>query len=245
MSDAGLEPTNYIDSDEHEAEPGEVRLGESQTFDTASEPILPAKAGLMTMTPAAQKQQGRAGNVEHLAVRHPMPALDADTPEVKQRLSELRTEMTTLVTDCRWGGVSVKDTAARVIPLLDVGPVQQWAPQLVATLLEIDRAGNLIPVWLEVIQEDDTTDLPPNANPAETMLGRARRYAILMLGNYKSPELSEVLGKLAADGNSSLYATQSLAKQATTASLQALISALTEAEGWAKVDIIETCVTLN
>src|SRR6266567_4286042 len=206
MSDAGLEPTNYIDSDERESELGEVRLGESQTFDTTSEPILPAKAGLMTATPAAQKQQGRAGNVEHLAVRHPLPALDVDTPEVKQRLSELRTEMTTLVTDLRWGGVSVKDTVARVMPLLNV------------------------------VQEDDTTDLPPNANPAETMLGRARRYAILMLGNYKSPELSEVLGKLAADGNSSLYATQSLAKQATTASLQALISALTEAEGWAKVD---------
>jgi HEAT repeat protein len=245
MSDAGLEPTNYIDSDERESELGEVRLGEDLTFDTASEPILPAKAGLMAVTPATQKPQGRAGNVEHLAVRHPVPALDVNTPEVKQRLSELRTEMTTLVTDLRWGGVSVKDTVAGVIPLLDVGPVQQWASQLVATLLEIDRAGNLIPVWLKVIQEDDTTDLPPNANPAETTPGRARRYAILMLGNYKSPELSETLGKLAADGNSSLYATQSLAKQATTASLQALISALTEAEGWAKVDIIETCVTLN
>src|SRR6266704_2714941 len=245
MSDTGLEPTNYIDSDEQEPGMGEVRLGESPTFDTATPPILPAKAGLMTMTPAAQKQQGRAGNVEHLAVRHPMPALDVDAPEVKQRLSELRTEMTTLVTDLRWGGVSVQDTVARVMPLLNVGPVQQWAPPLTATLLEIDRAGNLVPVWLKVMKEDDTTDLPPNANPAESMVGRARRYAILMLGNYKSAELSEALGKLAADGNSSLYATQSLAKQATTASLQALISALTEAEGWAKVDIIETCVTLN
>src|SRR6266852_5659767 len=242
---AGLEPTNYIDSDEQEPGMGEVRLGESPTFDTATPPILPAKAGLMTMTPAAQKQQGRAGNVEHLAVRHPFPALDVDAPEVKQRLSELRTEMTTLVTDLRWGGVSVQDTVALVIPLLNVGPVQQWAPPLTATLLEIDRAGNLVPVWLKVMKEDDTIDLPPNANPAESMVGRARRYAILMLGNYKSPELSEALGKLAADGNSSLYATQSLAKQATTASLQALISALTEAEGWAKVDIIETCVTLN
>ena len=245
MSDTGLEPTNYIGSDEQEPGMGEVRLGESPTFDTATPPILPAKAGLMTMTPAAQKQQGRAGNVEHLAVRHPAPALDVDAPEVKQRLSELRTEMTTLVTDLRWGGVSVQDTVERVMPLLNVGPVQQWAPPLTATLLEIDRAGNLVPVWLKVIKEDDTTDLPPNANPAESMVGRARRYGILMLSNYKSPELSEALGKLAADGNSSLYATQSLAKQATTASLQALISALTEAEGWAKVDIIETCVTLN
>src|SRR3989442_1746266 len=123
MSDAGLEPTNYIDSDEQESELGEVRLGEDPTFDTPSEPILPAKAGLTAVTPATQKPQGRAGNVEHLAVRHPVPALDVDSPEVKQRLSELRTEMTTLVTDLRWGGVSVKDTVARVIPLLDVGPV--------------------------------------------------------------------------------------------------------------------------
>ena len=245
MSDAGLEPTNYIASGEQEPGMGEVRLGESPTIDVATPSVLPAKAGLMTVTPTAQKQQGRAGNVEHLAVRHPVPALDVDTPEVKQRLSELRTEMTALVTDFRWGGVSIKDTVARVIPLLDVGPVQRWAPPLTATLLEIDRAGNLIPIWLKVIEEDDTGDLPPNANPAESTLGHARRYAILMLGNYKSPDLSVALGKLAADANSSLYATQSLAKQATTASLQALISALTEAEGWAKVDIVETCVTLN
>src|SRR6266699_3404341 len=55
MSDTGLEPTNYIDSDEQEPGMGEVRLGESPTFDTATPPILPAKAGLMTMTPAAQR----------------------------------------------------------------------------------------------------------------------------------------------------------------------------------------------
>src|SRR5229473_6465487 len=155
MSDTGLEPTNYIGSDEQEPGMGEVRLGESPTFDTATPPILPAKAGLMTMTPAAQKQQGRAGNVEHLAVRHPVPPLDVDAPEVKQRLSELRTEMTTLVTDLRWGGASVEEIAERVVPLLNVGSVQQWAQPLVATILEIDRAGNLIPVWLKVIEQED------------------------------------------------------------------------------------------
>src|SRR5215469_13934182 len=123
MSDTGLEPTKYIDSDEQEPGMGEVLPGESPAFDAATPPASPAKADLMTMTPSAQKQQGRVGNVEHLAVRHPVPALNVDAPEVKQRLSELRTEMTKLVTGLRWGGVSVQDTVSRVMPLLDVGPV--------------------------------------------------------------------------------------------------------------------------
>ncbi len=150
-----------------------------------------------------------------------------------------------LVTDLRWGGVSVQDTTERLIPLLNVGSLQQWVPVLVPFILEIDRAGNLVPAWLKVIEQDDDADLPPDGNPAETMTGRARRFAILLLGNYKSPELSQLLGKLASDPNTSLYATQSLVKQATTPALQALVSALKDAEGWAKVDIVEACLTLN
>jgi len=111
--------------------------------------------------------------------------------------------------------------------------------------MEIDRAGNLIPVWLQVLEQEEGRDLPADANPAETMIGRARRFAILMLGNYKSPELSHVLGKLASDPHTSLYATQSLVKQATTAALQALVSALKDAGGWAKVDIVEACLFLK
>ena len=133
----------------------------------------------------------------------------------------------------------------RLIPLLNIGSLQQWVPVLVPFILEIDRAGNLVPAWLKVIEQDDDADLPPDGNPAETMTGRARRFAILMLGNYKSPELSQLLGKLASDPNTSLYATQSLVKQATTPALQALVSALKDAEGWAKVDIVEACLTLN
>src|SRR5437764_9264634 len=66
-----------------------------------------------------------------------------------------------------------------------------------------------------------------------------------MLGNYKSPELSETLGKLATDPNSSLYATQSLVKQGTVAALHAMATALKEAEGWAKVDLVEAYATMN
>ncbi len=135
--------------------------------------------------------------------------------------------------------------ARRPAPPLDAQSPEVRVPVLVPFILEIDRAGNLVPAWLKVIEQDDDADLPPDGNPAETMTGRARRFAILMLGNYKSPELSQLLGKLASDPNTSLYATQSLVKQATTPALQALVSALKDAEGWAKVDIVEACLTLN
>ncbi len=156
-----------------------------------------------------------------------------------------------------------------MIPLLNFGPVQQWHPILIPFLLEIDRAGNLIPVWLRIIEQGDPPNLPPDANPAETGEGRARRFALLMLGNYrsgtllgqdksktlfsdwptggneKSVDLPTILGELATDPNSSLYATHSLTKLGTAQALQALITALRTAEGWAKVDIIEACLTLN
>ena len=244
MSDTGQKQTESTNPNESEATQfGDVGIVEVSTPETVVAPESPAR--LITPPSPAQQRQSRAGNAEHLAARRPVPPLDVDAPEVKQRLSELRTEMTTLVTDLRWGGATVKEATERVVPLLNVGSVQQWAQPLVATILEIDRAGNLIPVWLKVIEQEDDVDLPPNANPAETMIGRARRFALLMLGNYKSPELSEVLGKLAVDPNSSLYATKSLEKQGTTPAMQALISALKDAEGWAKVDIVDACTALK
>src|SRR6266852_38785 len=244
MSDTGQKQTESTNSVENEATQfGGMGIVEISTPETVVAPEAPAR--LMSPPSPAQQRQSRAGNAEHIAARRPVPPLDVDAPEVKQRLSELRTEMTTLVTDLRWGGASVEEIAERVVPLLNVGSVQQWAQPLVATILEIDRAGNLIPVWLKVIEQEDDVDLPPSANPAETMIGRARRFALLMLGNYKSPELSEVLGKLAVDPNSSMYATKSLEKQGTTPAMQALISALKDAEGWAKVDIVDACTTLK
>ena len=228
-----------IDTTEH----GGLHIEEKSDPTSVVTPVPTAE--LEAKIQAPQRALNRTGTVEHLAARRPTPPIDVQSPEIKQRLSELRTEITTLVTGLRWGGVSVQDTAEHIIPLLNVGSLQQWVPVLIPFILEIDRAGNLIPVWLKVIEQDDDADLPPDGNPAETMIGRARRFAILMLGNYKSPELSQLLGKLASDPNTSLYATQSLVKQATTPALQALVSALKDAEGWAKVDIVEACLTLD
>jgi HEAT repeat protein len=216
-----------------------------EVIDTPSV-IAPAPSATMVPVPAAaQQNSNRRATVEHLAARRNLPVLDANTPDVKQTISELRTELTLLVTDLRWGGQSVKDTADRIIPLLNVGSLQQWIPILVPNILEIDRAGDLIPAWLSIIDQEDLIDLPIDANPAETMIGRARRIAMLMLGFYKSADISEVLGKLSTDSSSSLYATRSLVKQATVAALQALANALKEATGWAKVDVIDAFATLN
>ena len=119
-----------------------------------------------------------------------MPAIDAETPEIKQLLATLRAEWTRLVTGLRWRGQSVEETATHMVPLLNVGPVEQWKTVLIPFLYEIDRGGALIPAWVDIIERGDTPDLPPEANPAETLEGRARRFAILMLGNYKMMGIS-------------------------------------------------------
>src|SRR5439155_7369489 len=114
-----------------------------EVIDTPSV-LAPAPSATMVPVPsAAQQKSNRTATVEHLAARRNLPELNANSPEVKQTISELRTELTTLVTDLRWGGQSVKDTADRIIPLLNVGSLQQWIPVLVPNILEIDRAGDL------------------------------------------------------------------------------------------------------
>ncbi len=219
--------------------------------------------------PISSRAMERTGTAEHLAARRPVTELHVDEPDVKNRLNELRAEVTRLVTGLRWGGQSVDDTTERIIPLLNIGPVQQWRPLLIPSLFEIDRAGNLIPVWLKILEREEPHDLPATANPAETPLGRARRYAILMLGNYKTqdgadpnkavgfaksstsvgtiktPEFIKILGKLAIDPNTSLYATQSLARQNISPAIQVLVTALKDAQGWAKVDVVEAILSLK
>jgi hypothetical protein len=115
--------------------------------------VAPAPSATMVPVPvAAQQKTNRTATVEHLAARRNLPELNASTPEVKQTVSELRTELTMLVTDLRWGGQSVKETADRIIPLLNVGSLQQWITILVPNIWEIDRAGDLIPAWFAIIE---------------------------------------------------------------------------------------------
>jgi HEAT repeats len=244
MSETSLEKTESSTPANSDAtEPGRFEVEEV----TETAPVMtPApSADVIPVPPAAQQRSNRSATIEHLAARRTVPELGADTPEVKQTISELRTEFTTLVTELRWGGLSVKETAERIIPLLDVGPLQQWIPILVPTIREIDRAGDLVPAWLKIIENEDPVDLAADANPAETTVGRARRIALLMLGYYKTSQISEVLGKLATDPFSSLYATRSLVRQSTVAAMTALAGALKDAEGWAKVDVMDAYATLN
>lgn len=242
MSDTRLEqtePTNIVQHNEDPA--GELHVAEAT--EAALDTSINEKVELEANIPEPPKSQSRAGTIEHLAARRAVPPLDPNETEVKQRLSELRPELTAAVTGLRWGGVSVQETMEQIIPLINLGSLQQWSPVLVPYMLEIDRAGNLIPVWLKIVEQEDDKDAPPDANPAETQIGRARRFALLMLGNYKSPEVSVALGKYAITPDTSMYATKALVKQNTTTSLQTLVSALKKAEGWAKVDIVEACLS--
>ena len=243
MSDISLEQTDPTPTGGNLPEYRSLEMMERTDEATESAPTLPT-----TVTPvptAAFKRSNRSATVEHLAARRGITPVDVETPEVKQKLSELRAELTTLVTDLRWGGYSVPAAVEKLTPLLDTGSMSEWIPALIPTILEIDRAGNLVPAGIRLAEEDDPADLPDDANPAETPTGRARRIALLMLGHYKTPEISVLLGKLAADPRSSLYATQSLVRQSTVAALQALVSALKEAQGWAKVDVIDAFATIN
>ncbi|GCE05816.1 HEAT repeat domain-containing protein [Dictyobacter aurantiacus] len=217
------------------------------------------------VTPLSSRNRERAGTIEHLAARKSYPEIDKQSPELKRRLSTLRTEVTRILTSLRWEGQSIEETARQLVPLLNIGPIPQWRDTLIPFLYEIDRGGALIPVWLTIIEQGDPTDQPPDTNPGETAQGRARRYAILMLGNYRTMgiagtgsqarfasrkedgslvtmDLAQYLGSLATDPDVSLYACHSLVKHATMASMQALIGALKEARGWAKVDVVKSCL---
>ncbi|GAC1358578.1 MAG: hypothetical protein NVS4B11_36050 [Ktedonobacteraceae bacterium] len=265
-------PTLGDDITESAGSGGFLHIEEKQEDTTSTSDnmqVTVPRPSVQATTPISPRAMERMGTAEHLAVRRPVPVLDVNEPDVKNCLSELRAEVTRLVTGLRWGGQSVDATTERIIPLLNLGPIQQWRPVLIPFLFEVDRAGNMIPVWLKIIERAELQDLPATANPAETSIGRARRYAILMLGNYKTqdgadqnkavgfarastsvgiiktPEFIKVLGKLATDPNTSLYATQSLAKQSTTPSIQVLVTALKDAEGWAKVDVVEGILALK
>jgi hypothetical protein len=268
MPDTHPQQTELPDSSDNEkTEPALLRIAEKP-----EEPAQPVtsrpSAEASPTTPPSPRIMERPGTIEHLAARRLPPEIDANTPEIKQRLARLRTEITRLLTSLRWEGASVEETAKQFIPLLNVGSVQQWKPILLPFLHEIDRAGNLIPVWLYIIDQGDPKDLSPQTNPADTVEGRARRFAVLMLGYHKtitteqpkaigftrqianqshakSADLTRVLGKLVLDPNLSMYATQALVQHETTSAMQALISALKEAEGWAKVDIVESCLELK
>ncbi len=265
MSDTDNEQSESVNPIENDAtEPGFLSIQEKDDTAAGTPDVESPVTDVKPPTPLSSQARERAGTVEHLAARRTAPTLDTSAPAIKQTLSELRTEITRLLTELRWEDQSITDTAEQLIPLLSVGSVQQWKPVLIPFLYEIDRGGVLIPIWLDIIDRGDPPDVPDDSNPADTMLGRARRFAILMLGNYRmmgitgtnksarsssirrvEVDLTHYLGKLATDPNTSLYATQSLVKHATVPAIQALVTALKDAQGWAKVDVVDGCLELN
>ncbi|GCE13748.1 HEAT repeat domain-containing protein [Tengunoibacter tsumagoiensis] len=248
-----LEATSPAPSELHES--GFLVIEETDTQAESARPVPPLLSST-SIIPDTQMFE-RLGTVEHLAVRRPIPPLNTDNPDIKQRLSSLRTAVTRLLTALRWKERSIVETADQLIPLLNVGSVPQWQSTLMPLLYEIDRAGTLLPVWLQIIDRGDPPDLPADANPGETLPGRARRFAILMLGYYRmlgitgagntatASDIPTKLQQLAIDPTTSYYATQALARQGTLPAMEALMNALRMARGWAKVDVVERCLELK
>src|SRR5438552_2242416 len=98
MSDTGLEQTeptiSVIGNEPSEA--GDIRLGDRAVL--APEPDVVLTPEPVPAVPAPQRRQDQSATVEHLAVRRSVPALDPQNKEIKERLTELRSAMTTLVT---------------------------------------------------------------------------------------------------------------------------------------------------
>ena len=263
MSEIDLGPIDPVSPGGDMTEPGGGFMHVEQKDDATSQATSTASP-TPAVLPISPQAMERTGTAEHLAARRPVPPIDANDSTIKQRLNVLRIDVTRLVTDLRWGSQNVDGTTEKLTPLLDIGPVQQWKTTLIPFLFEIDRAGNLLPVWFKII---DMSEQSQDTTYVETPIGRARRYAILMLGNYKAadvtdrnkslgfiktgsssqkkPELFKVLGELVLDPTTSMYATQSLVQQNTTQSLQVLASSLRDARGWAKVDIVEALLSLK
>ena len=217
-------------------------------------------------TPATATQPERSGTPEHLALRRTLPMLDPTKPEIKELLRGMRAEITRQMTAYHWEGQTVTVTADALAAQLNVGNVEQWKHILIPFFYEIDRGGVLLPIWIELIFRGDPVGLPLNANPAETPQGRVRRFAVLMLGNYKTigirsvaeprwqqeplvatqvQDVARFLGHLATDPSISFYATQALLQQENLAALQALVTALEQSHGWARVDVVEALLSLH
>ncbi|WP_220192699.1 hypothetical protein [Ktedonospora formicarum] len=202
------------------------------------------------------------GTVEHLLALRPIPPLDTNAPEVKQRLSLLRNEMTHLLMLKRWRKITEDEIANQIVSLIQVGPFQQWRSVLPAMLYEIDRMGSLLPIWLRLIERGDPPHISRQTDPTTNIQAYTRRMAILLLGYYKRPmsthhslitfadqtqsqELTRFLGSLLLDPSISQYASRSLAIMGTCEALEELLHGFAQAQDWPKIDILKCCLSLQ
>src|SRR5260370_32905753 len=123
MSDMSLDKTESASPiDSNATDYGSMEVEEV----TAESPVVaPAlSAGGTPVPAAAQQRSNRLATVEHLASRRTLPELDAKAPGAKAKISELRTELTTLEPDIRWRGQSSRDTTAHIMPCFNELPLQ-------------------------------------------------------------------------------------------------------------------------
>ncbi len=85
------EPTNPQESGA--TEQGLLHVEETPNETTQKAIVSGPVPDVKPATPLSIQAQERAGTAEHLAARRPLPALDADTPEIKERLTALRIDI--------------------------------------------------------------------------------------------------------------------------------------------------------
>src|SRR5437899_11628524 len=110
MSDTRLEQTQSqnplnIGTTQQEG----LRIEETSEPTSVVTPVQTAE--LEAKIPAPQRSLNRTGTIEHLAAGRAPPPHAAESPQLKHRLSEMSTEITTLVTNLRCGRVYPQDTA--------------------------------------------------------------------------------------------------------------------------------------
>ena len=108
MSDTRLEQTESTEpSSTGAAEPGEIHFDEKIAITSVVTPL--ATAELEAKIVAPRQAPNNSGTVEHLTARRPVTPVDTTSAEVKERLSDLQSTLTRIVTGYRWGGLSLEE----------------------------------------------------------------------------------------------------------------------------------------
>src|SRR5207249_9624214 len=107
-----LEQTESVSPEANEtSQPGFMHIEEKQAESDSQHSSAQAATGTQVAVLQREVRSPDAGTVEHLAARRVWSEVDAETPEIKRLLSDLRSEVTQLLTALRWEGKPVEETA--------------------------------------------------------------------------------------------------------------------------------------
>src|SRR6266498_2947608 len=92
-----------------ETQPGFIHIEEKPAESVSPLSSTQQAESVQIAAPLRGDRPADAGTIEHLAARQVLPELDTETPEMKLLLSELRSQVTLLLTALRWENKSVEE----------------------------------------------------------------------------------------------------------------------------------------